>query len=276
VNLGLQEEPRPGGPAVHLGGFDAPGPGDAGAGRGSRGRLVIGLVAFAALAGAAALWATRAPPSAAAVPDAGAPVAENAQVPVATAAPRFEFPEDAGEATREPEGQEAAIAPAGPEEGGGASPFTDAGAGAAANTVSVRITSTPPAEVVLDKRSLGRAPVAVELEPGAWVVRLVNRAENFQRTIPFTLEPGERRRTIASVAQKGTLRLNARPYAAMALNGRSITATQVSFREVELWEGTYTVSFELTDAALPKPRRLSRVVTVRPGENPPVEVNLLE
>jgi serine/threonine-protein kinase len=218
--------------------------------------LFAGLVVVLMVVAGVASWVVFSPAPSAVV-DAGTPEVA-----------RFVFPEDASVGTDEPEdaGLEEAQPVATP------SPFVDAGEASAGATL--RVTSEPVADVLIDKRAVGRTPLNVGVDPGTHVVRLVNKAENFQRSMSVRLEPGDKR-TIAVNAKKGTLRLQIQPFARITINGSPLGDGQVSFREVAVWEGTYQLEFSLTDASLPAPRRRKETVTVAPDEVTTVNVNLL-
>jgi serine/threonine-protein kinase len=219
----------------------------------------VAVVTALVLLGAVGVWWSQARTAPVlAVVDAGP---GDADVPA-----HFQFPEDAG-AVAEDEAVDA-----GQES---ASPFVDAGVEVAQAVASLHVASVPVADLFVDKKAYGRTPADVQVDPGAHAVRLVNKAEGFTRALTVTVEAGDRR-AVSVVAKKGVLRVNAVPFASMKLNGAPITDRQVSFREVEVWDGTYQLELVLADPSLPAPKIKRVSVTIKGGEVTTVSQNLLE
>ena len=137
---------------------------------------------------------------------------------------------------------------------------------------TLAISSVPVAEVFIDRQSWRRTPVTAELMPGPHTVLLVNAKERFKWASSVRLGPGEAK-ALNVVGRKGTLKIQVTPFAAISLNGEPLG--QVSYKEVELYEGSYIVDLELSDSSLPAPRKKRATVTIKGGETTRVDENML-
>jgi hypothetical protein len=136
----------------------------------------------------------------------------------------------------------------------------------------VHLKCDPQADVLIDRRGPWRTPVTQELSAGTHQITFFKANEHFRRTMSVTLDPGESR-TITLAPKKGTLRIEVVPFATIKLNGETLGAT--SFKELELYEGTYSVELELADASLQKPVMRRKQITVKPGERTLVHESML-
>ena len=107
----------------------------------------------------------------------------------------------------------------------------------------------------------GRTPLQLELEPGDHVVTLVNRAALFRTTAKVRLKPGDRKSLPVNPGQ-GSLALTITPFALIRVNGEPVADIAVSFKELALYEGRYTIDLQVPDTKVK--RQLT--VTIRSGE----------
>jgi serine/threonine-protein kinase len=140
---------------------------------------------------------------------------------------------------------------------------------------SLNLSSVPEADVIIDKERWGKTPLSAELSPGTHTVVLENRRERFRSTQTVRLAPGETK-SLQVVGKKGILRIRVTPFAEIRINGEPLSPPgQISYKEVELYEGTYQVDLELTDVSLPVPKTRRARAVVRGGEVTEVDQNML-
>lgn len=140
---------------------------------------------------------------------------------------------------------------------------------------SLKLSSVPEADVIIDKERWGRTPLSAELSPGTHTVVLENRQERFRSAQTVRLAPGETK-NLQVVGKKGTLRIRVTPFAEIRINGEPLSPPgQISYKEVDLYEGTYQIDLELTDVSLPAPKTRRARAVVRGGEVTEVDQNML-
>lgn len=110
---------------------------------------------------------------------------------------------------------------------------------AAAGTV--RIVTDPDANVFIDGRDLGVAPVLVTLPAGKNSVVLENKKLAFKRTVSVDVSANEQT-AIRFAFSKGWLELDAPRGSAVTVDGKPVTGTQV-----QVWEGTHKVEVQHPD-----------------------------
>ena len=132
------------------------------------------------------------------------------------------------------------------------------------------IDSTPWAIVYVDGQHVGTTPVVGHaISAGPHKVRLVNNQIHSSRTIKIEAKPGGNiRKTVKFL--KGTLSVNAKPWAHVNIHGKRIGTTP--FEPLELFEGSYKVVLENPTLG----RSLERQVKIKPGEKTVLTVNFLE
>ena len=130
---------------------------------------------------------------------------------------------------------------------------------------SLSVTAVPPVEVLVDGKSVGRAPVLVEVTAGEHEVRLRDRAQrvDVRRKVTVRAPATPVRFQLA----RGSLTVTAPPDVEIWVDGRTVGKGD---QKVELWEGTHVVEarregsravherFELT------PEQTSYTYTVTP------------
>jgi hypothetical protein len=167
--------------------------------------------------------------------------------------------------------------------GGTEPPEADAGEqgeappGAPVRVAVLRVESLPPATVSVDGKPWGETPLELELLAGTYTVMVKNDAQGFSQSKTFTVAAGERKRWFATSpkAGKGTLEINAPPYATMFVDGRKVTTIPVATKTLELSAGVHKVELVLEDKSLPTPRKKKRSVTVKPAETSRLDVDML-
>jgi hypothetical protein len=182
---------------------------------------------------------------------------------------------DAGE-------QVAAVVDAGPS---AVAEAVDAGAvDADARAAIVNVTSAIEADVLVDGKKYGRTPQELELEAGPHTIIVRNTAKGVEKKVSWKLKPGETKvldvpapsaEPPPAVVKKGKLVVNAPPFCALSVDGKSQPGAPVAQWKVELKEGKHNVSCKLEDPSLPKPRIKSQVVMITGGEESTVEFNML-
>ena len=120
--------------------------------------------------------------------------------------------------------------------------------------------ATPPAEVYLGKKLLGRTPGAFSLPPGKHALRLVNKDLGLEQELDVDVTEGQTVKTEVSF-KKGWLLIRASPWAEVRLDGKALGTTPIPAQEV--YEGSHLV--ELSNSDLGKSKRLT--VKVAPGEH---------
>jgi serine/threonine-protein kinase len=134
-----------------------------------------------------------------------------------------------------------------------------------AGTATIAISSQPTTTISLGSKSLGSSPVEEAVEAGSYTLRLVNRSLMINYTESIRLHPGQRlQRSI--VLGQGRLRVSARPFADVTVNGVPLGQTPVL---KTLYAGTYTVV--LANDKLGKRER--QVVRIREGSDERVSVD---
>jgi hypothetical protein len=133
----------------------------------------------------------------------------------------------------------------------------------------VPVSSDPPTDVYVDGTRYGKTPIDLELSPGQHTIKLVNREMEFTAVRKLTLKPGDRKPLLVTGA-KGTLVLKATPFANITLNGKSVGG--VSFKELSVWEGTYTVEFTPPGDG----KKEKKTVQVKAGQSAEASVNFLQ
>ncbi len=157
--------------------------------------------------------------------------------------------------------------------------------------VVVTVTAYVECDVTVDGKKYGRTPIELELMPGKHRIAVTNAAEGVERIITWTLKPGERRALNVGVkpskdpkeptepsqpgGSKGSIKIDASPFCVMSVDGKSLGASPVSFKEIEVKEGAHTVTCTLEDPSLPKPRVKKQTVKVTAGEQSAVSFNML-
>ena len=136
----------------------------------------------------------------------------------------------------------------------------------AATTAHLSVKTDPPVTVSDGKKSLGTSPLELELEPGAHVLRLVNRGAAVDQTLNAELKAGETFE-VKELA-KGTLVLKVKPWAYVKLDGRTLGQTPIDPRQ--LYEGVHVL--ELNNTENNESRRIE--VRVKGGETKTVNVDL--
>jgi len=127
------------------------------------------------------------------------------------------------------------------------------------------VNSSPSTTVFLGRSALGSSPVNTEVEAGSHTLRLVNRSLMINYTERLNLRPGQRVQRDITLGQ-GKVRVSARPYADVSINGVNLGQTPIL---KTLYAGTYTVV--LTNDKLGKRER--RVVKLRQGGDERVAVD---
>ncbi len=138
----------------------------------------------------------------------------------------------------------------------------------------VPVDTDPLMDVAVDGKKYGRSPIELELAAGRHSIILVNKEANLKRFVTLELKPGEKKPIILRL-KKGTLDLNATPFAVMFVNGVQVCAG-LSHQRVELYEGSYSVEFVVNDPSLPKELRKKEQAEVKPGETTTLNVNMLQ
>ncbi len=132
----------------------------------------------------------------------------------------------------------------------------------------IRVTSTPPMEVVVDKKSWGVTPVVVEVLAGKHAIVLQNRDLGLTRTTQLKLSGGERRE-LGWVAAKGKLLVHVEPFGNIAIGGRVIKKAG-SIADEELWEGAHSVTVSNDEMK----KTITRTIDVKGGQTTELRVNL--
>ena len=146
----------------------------------------------------------------------------------------------------------------------------------AVRAVVVNVTAYVEADVFVDGKKYGRTPTELQLMPGKHRIVVSNKDEGLERAVTWTLKPGETKAlNVAAPAGKGTVKIDASPFCVMSLDGRQLAAAAVSFKEVEVSEGTHVVTCTLEDPSLPKPRVKKLTVKVTAGQRSEASFNML-
>jgi serine/threonine-protein kinase len=136
----------------------------------------------------------------------------------------------------------------------------------------VEVTSNPSVEVMIGNSKLGRSPGRFELAAGAQSLVLVNSDEHLKRTIPMNLKAGEQR-TIT--LRRGVLEIDVLPFAEIRIN-KDVISTGLSYKQIELFEGPYTLDLVLAAPDLPSPIAKKVNVDVKADQTVRVTVNMME
>jgi serine/threonine-protein kinase len=132
-------------------------------------------------------------------------------------------------------------------------------------TATIIVSTQPTTTVSLGSKSLGSSPVEADVEAGSYTLRLVNRSLLINYSESIRLSPGQRlQRTIA--LGQGRLRVSARPFADVTVNGVPLGQTPVL---KTLYAGTYSVV--LANDRLNKRER--QVIRIREGSDERVSVD---
>ncbi len=132
---------------------------------------------------------------------------------------------------------------------------------AATERAFFRVESSPPAQVRVNGKFVGLAPVRVQgVSPGDVEVEIYDSQKGVRKKEHFRVTDGDNG-TLRVVAEKATLEFRVRPYANVFLDGKPLG--QTPFSAVELFEGTHSV--RLVNAELGK--EVTQTVTVKPGQN---------
>jgi serine/threonine-protein kinase len=123
----------------------------------------------------------------------------------------------------------------------------------------LELATTPPVNVYVKGRSLGRTPMKVPLPAGKVSVRLADAAAGIERTLPLVIRSGNTTTSSITFA-KGKLDLRVSPWAQVKLDGKSLGNTPIPVQE--LFEGTHQL--ELTNPEIPKSKKLE--VRIAGGE----------
>jgi hypothetical protein len=132
----------------------------------------------------------------------------------------------------------------------------------------LRVTSVPPMEVVVDKKSWGITPVDVEVAAGKHTLVLQNRDLGLSQTTQYRLGAGEKR-DHSWVAARGKLLVHVEPFGNIAIGGRVIRKAS-SVADEDLWEGRYALI--VSNEELKK--SITRTVDVKGGQTTELRVNL--
>ncbi|MDX2010449.1 MAG: protein kinase [Myxococcaceae bacterium] len=98
-----------------------------------------------------------------------------------------------------------------------------------------------------DWGTTGKAPLRLELTPGAHRIELVNASSFCRRTVDVDLAPGDAR-AIMVKNPRGTLELRALPGGDFRLNGQQVPGVASMKKVVTVCAGDYSVSVSLTGA----------------------------
>ncbi len=137
---------------------------------------------------------------------------------------------------------------------------------------TVQITSDIPVDVSVGSIRYPRSPTAIDLKAGQYTLLLTNKAEHFRRNFALNLKPGERR---VLRLRRGTLEFDVQPFASIRINQDEIGGA-VSFKQLELLEGSYEIDLNLSGPDISIPRTKHLVVDVKPGATTQLKVNMLE
>lgn len=205
------------------------------------------------------------------VHDAGAPVAETPPPPVAAS-------EDAGTEPTAVAAVEvdagAAEPPVEPKDPGTPPGPPDPAPAVDHRAAVVPVDTDPVMDIVVDGKKYGRSPTELELAPGQHKFMLWNKDENVRKYLTLVLRPGDRKPIVLRL-KKGTLDLNATPFAAMFVNGVQV-CPGLSHQSVDLYEGNYAVEFVVKDPSLPKEIRKKQQAEVKAGQTTSITVNMLQ
>jgi serine/threonine-protein kinase len=138
----------------------------------------------------------------------------------------------------------------------------------------VNVSASFDAEVLVDGKSWGRVPKELELAAGKHVIIVQNKAENFRKVVSWTLKPGETRDLVVQNA-RGTVTVDVQPFGKILVDGKSVTDSAVSFKELALTEGSHTIECVLEDPGLPAPRKKKQTVKVGAGSAQKLTFNML-
>ncbi len=135
----------------------------------------------------------------------------------------------------------------------------------ALRTGTLVVTSRPPTTVYLGRRTLGSTPVRAEVAAGSHSLRLVNRSMLINYHQRVRIRGGQTLERTIEIPQ-GQLRVSARPYAEVSINGVHVGRTPL--RKV-LYAGSYTIV--LTNQSLGRHER--QVLQISGGENKRIRVD---
>lgn len=130
---------------------------------------------------------------------------------------------------------------------------------------TLSVNSQPPTTVYVGRTKLGSSPVTAEIEAGNHTLRLVNRSLMINYTESLKVRAGQRIQRNITIG-RGKVRVSARPFADVTINGVNVGRTPVL---KTLYSGTYTIV--LANAKLEKRER--RVVRLKSGGDERVGVD---
>jgi len=105
-------------------------------------------------------------------------------------------------------------------------------------TGEVALSSTPPADIFLGAKRLGRTPATVRLPVGTVSLTFVNRELELRQTVSVEVD-GKEQTTASFAFQKGKIAADATPWADVYIGERKLGTTPLAPREV--YEGSYTL-----------------------------------
>lgn len=132
-------------------------------------------------------------------------------------------------------------------------------------TGTLMISSTPSTTVFLGRQSLGPTPTNDQVPSGSHLLRLVNRSLLINYRERVRVRPGQALKRSITIPQ-GTLRVSARPYAQVSINGANQGRTPL---RKSLYAGSYSVT--LTNRELGKSER--RTVRISRGSDERIRVD---
>ena len=130
---------------------------------------------------------------------------------------------------------------------------------------TLMVSSSPTTTVYLGSQALGQTPVNRDVPPGVHKLRLVNRSLLINHVERVRIRPGERVQRSVTIP-RGTLRVSARPYAEVSINGARQGRTPL---RKSLYAGRYIVVLRNSDLD----RTERRVVRISGGGDERIRVD---
>ncbi|NOZ87168.1 MAG: PEGA domain-containing protein [Deltaproteobacteria bacterium] len=130
------------------------------------------------------------------------------------------------------------------------------------------LNSSPPCDVYLDGRRIGRSPIEKKLlSSGKHTLRLRNLVEFLDRSFYLTIEPGKE--TVRNIRlRKGSVTFTALPGIEIYLGNQKLGQTPME--PVKLWEGEYVIKAVDTNTGVQKRQR----IIVKPDKAQMIDIDL--